>query len=508
MRDRLLRSWEPLAILGILLLATSLRLEVIGIRGLWQDEAFSLDAARRSVSDLLVFLRDTEPHPPGYYLLLSLWRRLVGEDLARLRALSVVFGLGAVLLTWRMGRAVFAPAIGIAGAALVAVNPFQIFASNELRMYMPLECASLAATWALWRADRASRPTGWATTYGAAMALAAYASYYAALLAGAHAVWLVVTARPWRRAARIALPAAAGALVVYSPWLAVVAGGTLPPVYVGQWRQALWPSYVPEILAAQTFGGYVFDAATYFTLRGLSVQYYGILLFPFLALATAGLSALGRIDRPGRSLVLLSWTVPLGVVVAGSLATGYVAAYAYHLNFLQPFMALVVGAGVVRLRDEVAAAPRAVVIVGAALIVAAFIAPAVDNLQTNPAYQAYRYDQAARFVRTQYRPGDAVVFIPLGTYRGFGFYFAPPGKRLGVPVTAQTFNREALRKPIAQLAAQLGPQDTRVWLVYTLPLPEGTLEDLLLAIEARGYRRTAISDFRGVFVGLLVRPAR
>lgn len=507
MRDRLLRSWEPLAILGILLLATSLRLEVIGIRGLWQDEAFSLDAARRTVPDLLAFLRDAEPHPPGYYLLLSLWRQIVGEDLARLRALSAAFGLGAILLTWRMGRSLFSPAIGVAGAALVAVNPFQIMASNELRMYMPLECASLAATWALWRASRASRPLGWATVYGALMALAAYASYYAMLLAAAHAVWLVA-ARPWRRAARVALPATLAAAILYAPWLAVLARGPLPAVYVGQWRQALWPSYVPEILAAQTFGGYIFDASTYFTLRGLAVQYYGILLFPFLALAAAGLSAIGRIDRPGRNLLLLSWTVPIGAVVAASLAAGYVAAYAYHLNFLQPFMALMIGAGVARFRDEVAAAPRALVVVGAALIVAAFVAPAVDNLQTNPAYQAYRYDQAARLVRTQYRPGDAVVFIPLGAYRGFGYYFAPPGKRLGIPVTAQTFNRDALRGPIADAVAHLGPDDTRVWLVYSSPLPEGTIEDLVAAIEARGYRRVTVSDFQGVFVGLLVRPVR
>ncbi|MCL6554598.1 MAG: glycosyltransferase family 39 protein, partial [Firmicutes bacterium] len=377
MRRVLSGAWEPLAILGILLLATSLRLEVIGARSLWQDEAFSLDAARRSVPDLLEFLRGTEVHPPGYYLLLSFWRRLVGEDLARLRALSVTFGLGAVLLTWRLGRGLFSPAVGVAAAALVAVNPFQIMASNELRMYMPLEVAVLSATWALWRAGRSPRPAAWGAAYGALVALATYTSYYALLLAPAHAAWLL-WGRPWRQAVRVALVAAAAAAALYAPWLATLARGSLAPGYVAQWRQALWPTYLPEVLAAQTFGGYLFNGVSYFTARGLDLQYYGALLAPFVALAAAGAAALARMDRSARRLVVLSWAVPVALVTAGSLAAGYVAAYTYHLNFLQPFAALLVGAGVVHLRDEVAAAPRAVAVVAAALVATAFVAPAVD----------------------------------------------------------------------------------------------------------------------------------
>jgi hypothetical protein len=45
-----------------------------------------------------------------------------------------------------------------------------------------------------------------------------------------------------------------------------------------------------------------------------------------------------------------------------------------------------------------------------------------------------------------------------------------------------------------------------VWIVYSLPLPEGSLEDLVTAMEAQGYRRVIFHDFKGVFVGLLVRP--
>lgn len=492
--------------LGILFLAASLRFEVIGTRSLWQDEAFSLEAARRGVLDLLDFVRGSEAHPPGYYLLLSLWLRVAGDSLAGMRALSAAFGLAGVVLTWRLGRELFSPAVGVAGAALVAVNPFQIIASNELRMYLPLECAGLAATWALWRAGRATRPGTWAAAYGAFVAAAAYASYYAFLLVPAHAAWLWATHR--QRLATVALPAVLTAAVLYAPWVVALTGGTLAPGYVGQWRGPMTFSYVPDLVVAQTFGGYVFSVTTYFTSGGVEPQYYGILLFPFLALAGAGAAALGRIDRTARSLVLLSWAVPVAVVITASLVAGYVTAYKYHLNFLQPFAALLVGAGIVHLRDEIAAAPRALTIAGTALVVAAFIAPAVDNLQANPAYQSYRYDQAARLVKALYREGDTVVFLPLATRRAFGFYFNPPGKTLGIPVTARTFDRDLLREPVDRVAANLGPQDLRVWLVYSTPLPEGTLQDLVAAVEARGYRRVIFHDFAGVFVGLMVRPLR
>lgn len=195
-------------------------------------------------------------------------------------------------------------------------------------------------------------------------------------------------------------------------------------------------------------------------------------------------------------------------MVIASLAFGKVAAYHYHLNFLTPFLALFLAAGVVHLRDIVPEAPGHLVTLVAGIGVLAFMAPAVDNLQGNPEYQFYRYDLAARLVKNLYQEGDAVIFLPSGINRGFHFYFDPPGKELGIPLERGKWTRDSLHPAIRDVTRSLSDEDRKVWLVYSPPIPDGSVEDLLKALEDRGYRRATVQDFKGLRVGLLVRPEK
>lgn len=501
------RRWEVLAVVAVVILAGGLRLERLGSRGLWQDEAFSLDVARRGIAEMAAFLRENDSHPVGYYALLSVWIRVFGEDLAGMRALSMCFGLASLLFIWRLGRRLFSPPVGVLAAGLAALNPFQIYASNELRMYMPLEFLVLLSTLTLWRARESGRGYGWWIAYGASLALAAHMSYYALLVGAAHALWLVVPGRPRPSAAQVTAAAATTALLC-APWILyaahaqILARGDLLALR----GQGLWPTYLPELIAAQTFGGYLFYMLSYHTTQGMSLQFYGIVLLPFAFLIAAGATALWQVNRNGAWLVAVCWLVPVGLVVGGSLAAGRPLAYAYHVNFLQPFLALFVAAGIVHFRDAVLRASRPLVTLAAALAVLAFLAPAVDNLQRDPGYQSYRYDAAAAMVKRHYRPGDAVVYLPEGVRRGFSFYFTPPGREIGVPVTPRRWSAADLEAPIRRAAASLSPAEERVWVVYSSPLPEGAVEALTAAIERQGYRRVRVHDFNGVWVALLGRP--
>lgn len=501
-------AWELLAVVAVVGLAALMRWERLGTRNLWGDEGFSLDLARMGFSQLLTHLRGTDAHPLGYYLLLSHWIRAFGEDLATMRALSAIFGVAAVVLTWWLGRRLFSVAVGICAAALVALNPFQIFASNELRMYMPLESLVLVSTLILWRC-RFANHNAWWIAYGASLALMAYFSYYAFLLVPAHVVWIFLHEKP-RVALRRVGVAFATAAILYAPWVPQL-GGVVAFLRSNQLAlrgQAIWPTYLPEIVAVQTFGGYLFNAVTYHTMRAIELKLFAPLLFPFVLLAAIGFHELGGVNRTARSLVALSWAVPVALVVAASVALGSVAAYHYHLNFLSPFLALFVAAGVVHLRDVVARVPGSLVTLGAAVSVLVFMAPAIENLQSNPDYQSYRYDSAARLVKNLYQPSDVVVFLPRGISKAFHFYFDPPGKEFGIAVVRDGYSKEALREPIRQVAESLTLEDKRLWLVYSPPLPEGALEDMLEAIEDRGYKNAIVNDFKGLRVGLLVRPLK
>ncbi|MDR5696551.1 MAG: glycosyltransferase family 39 protein [Armatimonadota bacterium] len=491
---------EAAGVAVVLGLAATLRLELLGTRSLWYDEGFSLHLARRALPEILAALRSGEPHPVGYYALLSAWLRVVGDDLAAVRALSAVFGLGAVLLTWLAGRALFSPLTGVLGALLVAVNPFQIVASNELRMYAPLSALALLSTWLLWRA---SQGAGWAVwiAYGGCVAAMAYTSYYSFLLLPAHALWVVFRARAHLRGAVLS---AAVAVVTYLPWVFFVLGSPRVPPF--PWRVGLWPTYLLEVAGSHTFGGYLFGLMTYVSRNTGPAAAYVPLLFPFALLAGIGARHLARAHRPARDLVAVAWLIPVILVVVASAAWGKVVAYPRHLLFLQPFAALLVAGGIVGVRDVATDRCRPAASLLALTVVLVPLVAAVGNLQGNPAYQIFRYDQAARLVARLYAPGDVVVYFPGGVEHPFRHYFDPPGPEVVVPVWADRWSRQALAPSVEGMKDLIGPRFRRVWLVFSVPFPDGAVVDLAAAIESLGFRRVYVEDFGRVWVAVFARP--
>ena len=88
--------WEFYSLLGVFVVALGLRAQLLGIRPLWYDEAFSLSVARRSLPEIWAYLHTTDTHPIAYYALLHLWIRWFGTDLSAMRTPSLILGVGAV----------------------------------------------------------------------------------------------------------------------------------------------------------------------------------------------------------------------------------------------------------------------------------------------------------------------------------------------------------------------------------------------------------------------------
>jgi mannosyltransferase len=501
-RPAALAGREALVALVIMAVAAALRLYLIGIRPLWIDEAFSLGVAAKPLRDIPALLRVNDVHPIGYYALLAVWVRLFGDGLAAARVPSLLFGLAAALLTWRIGRQWFSPAVGLAGAALVALNPFQITASNEIRMYPMLECLALTSTWILCRA--ASRPADrrWWVAYGLCAAAMAYASYYAFMLIPAQAAWAWLSQPSRRAAAANLLLAAAVAGLCYAPWAAYVlaapGSGMLPHL-------PFVPGYVLGLAADQTFGGYLFGAGNYQELGvGLPPQYGLLLVAPFVALLGAGIVFLGRLNTAPARLVALSWACPLSLVLLATAALRQIAAYPRHLVFLQPFAALLIAGGIVPAWRYAAAAGHGGRALGACLFVAAFGYPAVA--QFNLAAQHNRYDLAAGLVESRYQPGDAIVYFPAGTEMAFRYYFRPRGVQIRVLWSRTQWSREGFAPAIRRAADAVSASGSgRVWLVYSLPWPRGSLNDLVQALVAKDYRPGPSWDFHDLWVTLITR---
>jgi len=117
-----------------ILLAFGLRFHAIGSQSLWNDEGNSVVQAERVPSDIIEnAARDI--HPPGYYLILSLWVKLTGSSEFALRSLSAFAGVLTIALTFAIGRKLYGAWAGAGASLFMALNSFSIYYAQEARMY-------------------------------------------------------------------------------------------------------------------------------------------------------------------------------------------------------------------------------------------------------------------------------------------------------------------------------------------------------------------------------------
>jgi hypothetical protein len=323
-----------LILAALILVALSLRLVRLGLQPLWWDEGWSLYFATVGVPTMLQ-LTAVDIHPPFYYLLLHLWIGILGSGVFSVRLLSVLVGTATVPLLYVVGRRLLGDRGGLLAGFLLAVSPFHIYYSQEVRMYGLVTLLGLAALhFALrWESEsvksgigRLGIGLGYVVTATAAL----YTQYYAAFLL--LALNLVVVFH-WLRTRRSAcavlswLGAQAAVVVLFLPW-AWYAGGKLLTyirfkVSVEQDLSLGLLRYVGRNLAAFGWGH----------AEGSLAQWWWLGLLPLAVVAVA----LGLVlwKRPGKVGVgpspsrIAEWGL---VIVVVALACGFAVNLAFPFN--------------------------------------------------------------------------------------------------------------------------------------------------------------------------------
>jgi uncharacterized membrane protein len=120
----------------ILILSLILRLPFI-YRLPIGDENLTLKGVRIPFGEIVPYLSDPlnrDPYPPLFYWMMHLWDSIVPSP-AWDRFLLVLFGLGAVFVTYRIGKSLLGEKLGLVSACLIAVFPLSIWADQWLRAY-------------------------------------------------------------------------------------------------------------------------------------------------------------------------------------------------------------------------------------------------------------------------------------------------------------------------------------------------------------------------------------
>jgi hypothetical protein len=147
-----------------------------------------------------------ESTPYLYYLLAWSWGRLFGLGEAGLRSLSALAGTLTVPIAYAAGAALVSRRTGVIAAAIVAVNPFMVWYSQEARAYALF--GLLAALSVYFFARALHGDVRWLAPWSATAAVMVATHYFAVFIVAAEAGWLAL--RQGRRALiAAALPTAA-----------------------------------------------------------------------------------------------------------------------------------------------------------------------------------------------------------------------------------------------------------------------------------------------------------
>lgn len=124
---------QKIIVFLIFIIGIILRILLIGSREIAYDDAFSYFLARNSLQDIITGTA-TDTMPPLYYFLLHFWMK-ISEKLWFLRLLNISINLITAWLVFALTKELFNPSSAIIATFLFLISPFQIYHSQELRMY-------------------------------------------------------------------------------------------------------------------------------------------------------------------------------------------------------------------------------------------------------------------------------------------------------------------------------------------------------------------------------------
>jgi 4-amino-4-deoxy-L-arabinose transferase-like glycosyltransferase len=464
-----------LVVLVLVLFGLARRLTGLGDRPFWFDEAISAIYARQDVASLFD-LNSGDNHPFGYYLTLKFWIDLFGYSDWVIRLLSAIPGAIAVWLVWLIGRELFPekPGINLIATAIMALNPFQVYFSQEARNYSFMQLWVLLGIWCALKGFKENRWLYW-VGLGLAAALGLIFNFSTAFYMAALFIWPLFRFREnWqnRLIPKMYLAGGGGALL---------AGLLLLPKLTGRLgviKNNFWIPAPEPLIVLRTFYTFIFGAVP----ANIFLAAFAI-AFVLLAVTLGQTFPAWWRDRKAdsglaRCLWLLFAPLFLFIVVSLLFQPLYLDK---ALIASSPFYYLLIGWAIWRPdATQRGGAILAGIPLLLALVVGSLLQPALYNGQLQPLYIArYNVPQINQYLSQE--KADALVtatdiaWLPLEYY---GKDRLPPKYPLAdypypniFPLLLKKMNSESVQQ------GEIGQRFTRFWVLFELNPPDGPVSE-------------------------------
>jgi 4-amino-4-deoxy-L-arabinose transferase-like glycosyltransferase len=466
-------------LLLILIFAAALRFYRIDGQSFWNDEGNSARIAERSLQ-LITAGAAGDIHPPLYYYVLHFWRGVFGSSEMALRGLSAVLGIVLVWLTYLIAKRLFDAKIGLVAALIAALDPFQIYYSQEARMYMLLAVIGAASTvvliqilsrWSIEREGQGAR--GKVTpsplhlvTLSLLYALGLYTHYAFPFVVVTHFLIVVAWSLSGRQRLRlvitwIGIGAAAG--VLFIPWL---------PIAIRQ--ITTWPSTRVAVDAGamllDTLRLYVLGPSFPTADATIALLVAGFFLIvslwnpdSFDEHRAEAVEPLPHALRSGS--IVLWWLVPIALIFGFGL---FKESYLKFLLIGSPAFCILLGRGIVtafgiarnalQMPKELAGMPLlafgwSIVVIVLVVLMAVPTATSLHNYYFDPKYARDDFRGIAQYISGLQHDGDAVILDSANQWEVFTYYY-PDGPNVFPLPKQRPLDQAAVETQLNDIAAK------------------------------------------------------
>jgi len=408
-------------LLTIMLLAALLRVVHIGGQNLWYDESASWYQTRLSYAGIIEESVSSATHPPLNGLLLKFWVTVLGDSEAAMRSMTVLLNLLTMWFLFLFTNRVFNRQIAFYTLLFMAISPFQIYHSNEVRMYTLLTLTAVMTVYYYLRTrdnQFAFNKDFWLYIISSFLMLNTH--LFAVFVVGCVQIHFFYSLFIHRQLNRSGMKliwqwflAHGIILLISAPFYAVVLFSEQKFLKTQNWRDPMsLPEYLMNILHyfVQVFGGdfsYLYDHSLFqnilvFGTSG-TIGLVGLIVF-FLAFK----------DREHPEISKIMVLLPVSFLTIAMLFSGKKIEIARYLLFTVPFFYSFFIYEVNRfkvswVRDYVLTGAIGVMLIGTVVY---FNSPSRD----------IDIREIIHTLKTDYKSGDSVILVPRNGYPLYYYY--------------------------------------------------------------------------------------
>ncbi len=181
---------ERYGLVIVVALAILVRFSTLGAKSYWEDEGMTVRLLHLGFGQMLHQVRVTQPEPPLYFALGWGWARIFGFGEVAVRSLPAAFGVLTIPVAYGAARRLIGRRGALVTAALLAVNPFLVWYSQDGRTYALFVLLAAISLWCVARA--LERPDSWVlAAWVLTCPLMMEAHYFAVFVIAAEAPWLL-----------------------------------------------------------------------------------------------------------------------------------------------------------------------------------------------------------------------------------------------------------------------------------------------------------------------------